>query len=153
MGVLVDIDLIKDKINRDWGQLEYTEDPRNGVYESLMEFLNNLDPTSPSPSVDDAAQEYSDSRRFSSIQSIVADFKAGAAWQKKQDEHLVWRVAEANYEGGKKAAEKQLKEGAISGTIKRGIGDFSIMKFSPEWWKKLEEFQDGDKVEITVVKP
>lgn len=152
MGVLVDIDIIKDKINKDWGQLEYNEDPRNEVYESLSGFLDNLDPTPSNPSVDEAAQEYSDRLKFSSIQSIVADFKAGADWQRKQDEHLVWRVAEANYEGGKKDLEKKLKENTVSGTIKRGVGDFSIMRFSPDWWKKLEEFKDGDKVEIIIRK-
>ena len=46
-----------------------------------------------------------------------------------------------------------LKESSsVSGTIKRGVGDFSIMKFSLDWWKKLEEFSNGDEVDITVIK-
>jgi hypothetical protein len=37
-------------------------------------------------------------------------FKSGSEWQRKQDEPLIWRIAEVNFEGGKKSIAKEMFE-------------------------------------------
>ena len=36
--------------------------------------------------------------------------------------------------------------------IKKQVGDFNVVQFPLEFWKKLNDFQPGDKVKIIISK-
>ena len=57
----------------------------------------------------EAAQTYYEELQKEKFEGsdVIDAFKAGAQWQRQQDEHLIWQISSANYEKGKLEGKKQ----------------------------------------------
>lgn len=84
------------------------------------------------------------------------DFKAGAEWQKEQDTREMimsdGSYFQKCYELGKKDMKKEMLEDAIEGRVGQTGFHNSIYIKEPKWCDTLNNFNNGDKVRVIIIK-
>lgn len=105
--------------------------------------------------LDEAAEEYSNSIAFCGNDKEIklakeqskCDFKAGAEWQKEQNDKDLSEKIAAAYQLGLANKEKQMMKEAVEVMVTTNLANRPII-----YLDELKGFQYGDKVRIIIVK-
>ena len=121
------------------------------AYEHLLSFIDTLS-EEPDKSQEEAAKEYAEGPECTWVGTTALEvaFKAGAKWQKEQDDkELSDLLTIAHLQGAEQMKQQMLKD-AVEGTVM----DFSSNRPRPQVDVLLDphKYHTGDKVRIIIVK-
>ena len=138
---MTDKELIKQEIERRYNcekchPLDREANVAAAVLKELLLFIDSLPEEPASEDLEEAAEKYA-YNEFPSIgipnTVIELAFKAGAEWQKQQ-------------------MMKDAVDGCVSLIVKSDTSSRNLFISTPQLYKELQKYKDGDKVKIIIVK-
>ena len=114
--------------------------------------------------LDDAANNYAIDVRLGyprlmdeTDRYIYNAFKAGAEYQRKQDQSLIELAEDHAMLAGMSKMKEEMMEKAVEGVVQDdgrfiNFGDGRYIDLEPHWIKPVFELTDGDKVKVIVIK-
>lgn len=102
-----------------------------------------------------ASREYEETRNdtdaVSDNQVVRRAFKAGSAWQRQRDEHLIWEISSNNYAKGKEDGRTEMVKEAVEAEVTSRPNDFG--EYMPRVIVPVSSsYNIGDKVKLVIIK-